>query len=134
MGAQDFDTYYTCRLDVDEGSDKKKRTLLPLVAIMHGSRNFGQGGGGSGPTARKQPGQRFYFSSQLILQFTEGSNGFIAEKTLLFQGSRGDPTFYSGGGGGPTFSRGEMHINCDFPGGSRPPTPPPSLWIRTWPC
>ena len=29
----------------------------------------------------------------------------------------------SRGGGGPTFSRGEMHINCDFPGGYRLPIP-----------
>ena len=27
-------------------------------------------------TARKQPGQRFYFSYQLILQFTEGVQWF----------------------------------------------------------
>ena len=41
------------------------------------------------------------FSPQLILQFTEGSNGFIAEKTILilYQGSRGGPLFSTGGGG-----------------------------------
>ena len=46
-------------------------------------------------------------SPQLILQFTEGSNGFIAEKTILilYQGSRGGPLI-SRGGGCPTFSRG----------------------------
>ena len=29
------------------------------------------------------------------------------------------------GGGGPTFSRGEMHFTCNFPGGYRPPIPSP---------
>ena len=47
------------------------------------------------------------FSPQLILQFKEGSNGFIAEKTILilYKGSRGGPLFLEGGGC-PTFSRG----------------------------
>ena len=64
-----------------------------------------EGGWGPGPTVRKQSEQRL-FSPQLILQFTEGSNGFITEKTILFQGFRGDPTFsrgvqlFSTGGGG----------------------------------
>ena len=42
------------------------------------------------------------FSPQLILQFKEGSNGFIAEKTILIlcKGSRGGPLFSGGGGGG----------------------------------
>ena len=37
-----------------------------------------------------------FFSPQLILQFTGGSNGFITEITILFQGSRGGPTFSRG--------------------------------------
>ena len=32
--------------------------------------------------------------------YRRGSNGFITEKTILFQVSRGGPTFSSGGGGG----------------------------------
>ena len=89
--------------------------------------------GGPGPMARKQPGQRFFFcffSPQLIYSLQKGSNGFITEKTILFQGSRGGPTF-SGGRGGPASSGGvqilisiEPHITCDFPGGSGPPIPP----------
>ena len=61
-----------------------------------------------------------------------------SKNTIIFQGSRGGPTFSGGGGGGgPTFSRGggggwgsnclfpiETHITCDFPGGSGPPVPP----------
>ena len=93
---------------------------------MHGSRNpclgvqarrpensqrgFFLGGGGGGGSVLN-----LFYS----LHFTEGSNGFITEKTILSQGSRG----------GPTFSRGaqmlisiETHITCDFSGdeGSRP--------------
>ena len=82
---------------------------------MRGSRNLCRGR--AGPTARKQPGQRFFFVSfffffffvQLILQFTAGVRWFYyttAEKTILFQGSGGGPTFprgvqlFPGGGGG----------------------------------
>ena len=79
------------------------------------------------------------FSPQLILQFIEGSNGFIAEKAILilYQGSRGSLIF-QGGGGCPTFSRGvQMLISIEtlialviFQGGGvRTPIP---LWIRTW--
>ena len=45
----------------------------------------------------------FFFSPQLILQ---KSNGQISKKSIIFQGSRGGPTFSRGVGGGPTFSRG----------------------------
>ena len=97
-----------------------KKTLLPLVAIMRESRNVCQGKG-AGPTARKQPGQRFYFCSQLILQFTEGVQWFYYRENFTFPRiQRGSNIFQ----GGPTFSRGKMHITCDFPGGSRPSIPP----------
>ena len=59
--------------------------------------------------------------------YRRGSNGFITEKTILFQGSRGGPTFSSGGGGGVQLLPGgrgvqilisiEPHITCDFRGG-----------------
>ena len=59
----------------------------------------------------------------------------LLQRNLLFQGSRGDPTFSRGGGGCPTFfPRGggvlmvifiETHITCDFLGGSGPLPPPP---------
>ena len=58
---------------------------------MSGSRNFCQ----------------FYLVLSLFYSLKRGSNGFIAEKTILilYKGSRGGPLF-SGGGGCPTFSRG----------------------------
>ena len=47
--------------------------------------------GGPGPMARKQHGQRFFSVFFLVLNLfyslQEGSNGFITEKTILFQGS-----------------------------------------------
>ena len=71
------------------------------------------------------------FSPQLILQFKEGSNGFIAEKTvlLLYQGSRGGPLFSRGsknfkGGGVQMLISIETHIRtCYFPGGGGGPDP-----------
>ena len=61
-----------------------------------------EGGGGPGQMARKQPGQRFFFILVLNLFYSlqRGSNGLFTEKTLLFQGSRGGPTFFGGGGVG----------------------------------
>ena len=73
-----------------------------------------RGGGGRGPTARKQSGQCF-FSHQLI--------------STYFTVYRVDPMFLlQRGGGGPTSSRGwgvskETHITCDFPGGGEVQTP-----------
>ena len=53
---------------------------------MRGSRNFCQ----------------FYLVLSLFYSIKRGSNGFIAEKTLLilYKGSRGGPLFSRGGGGG----------------------------------
>ena len=85
---------------------------------------------------------QFYLVLSLFYSLQRGSNGFIAEKTILilYQGSRGIPLFSRGGGmsnffqgGCQTFSRGrlqmlislETHIRtCYFPGGVRTPYPP----------
>ena len=56
--------------------------------------------------------------------YRRGSNGFITEKTILF-GSRGGPTFSSGGV--QILIAIEPHITCDFPGRGgevRTPCPP----------
>ena len=92
-------------------------------------------------------GSRDFCQSYLVLSLfyslQRGSNGFIAEKTILilYQGSRGDPLF-SRGWGYQTFSSGvgggvqmlislETHVRtCYFPGGMSGPHIP--LWIRTW--
>ena len=62
---------------------------------MRGSRNLCQ----------------FYLVLSLFYSLKRGSNGFIAEKTILilYKGSRGGPLFSGGGGGGGVsnfFSRG----------------------------
>ena len=77
------------------------------------------GGGveGPGPPDSKTLGQRFcYFCCFLVLtfnlfnSFTEGTDPrvpwFIFLKTIIFQGSRGRPTFY-GVGEGSNFFPGE---------------------------
>ena len=58
---------------------------------MRGSRNFCQ----------------FYLALSLFYSLKRGSNGFIAEKTvlILYKGSRGGPLF-SGGGGVQLFPGG----------------------------
>ena len=97
--------------------------------------------GAGGNMSRSRNFCQFYLVLSLSYSLKRGSNGFIAEKTILilYKGSRGGPLF-SGGGGCPTFSGGwgvqmlisiETHIRtCYFPGGvSGPPIP---LWIRTW--
>ena len=67
-----------------------------------------------------------YLVLSLDYSLQRGSNGFIAEKTILilYQGSRVDPLFSGGGGGVSNFFQGvqmlisiESHIRtCYFPG------------------
>ena len=57
---------------------------------MRGSRNFSQ----------------FYLVLSLFYSLKRGSNGFIAEKTILI--------LYKGSRGGPLFSEGGVQL---FPGG-----------------
>ena len=66
------------------------------------------------------------FSPQLILL---KSKLLISKKPIIFQGSRGGPTFSSGvqlfpGGGSKCVFPIETYITCDFPGGVRTPCPP----------
>ena len=103
---------------------------------MRRSRKFFQGGkwgggGGGGGLWLRHDGQKtiwttlFVLVLNLIYSLQRGSNGFYNyRETMLFQGSRGSPTF----------SRGvqmlisiETHMTCDFPGGgggSDPLSPP----------
>ena len=52
-----------------------------------------------GPTARKQSRQRFYFSSQLTLQFTEGVQWFYNRENFTFPRIQGGSNIFQGGGG-----------------------------------
>ena len=80
---------------------------------MRGSRNFCQ----------------FYIVLSLFYSLQRGSNGFIAEKTLLilYQGSKGGPLFSRGGGVSNFFQGVQMQVSlethirtCYFPGGGGP--------------
>ena len=72
-----------------------------MYNIMRGSQEFLTGGGGGVQIET-------FFSPQLILQREGGGgNGFIAEKTILSQGSRGGPTF-----SGEVHARGDPNANC----------------------
>ena len=85
---------------------------------MRGSRNFCQ----------------FYLVLSLFYSLKRGSNGFIAEKTILilYQGSRGGPLLsrggvqlFPGGGGVQMLISVETNIRtCYFQGGVRTPFPP----------
>ena len=103
---------------------------------MHGSRDF----------------CKSYLDLSLFYSLPRGSNGFIAEKTILilYQGSRGDSLFSRGGGVSNFFQGGvgvqmlislETHVRtcyfpgggaCYFPEGGMVYGPPITLWIRTW--
>ena len=89
-------------------------------------QDFFQGGGGSCPMARKQPGQRFFFcvcvfSLQLILQYTEGIQWFYYIENYIFPKDQEGIQHFPGGGV-QLFSGGgvqmlisiETHIICDF--------------------
>ena len=80
---------------------------------MRGSRNFCQ----------------FHLVLSLFYSLKRGSNGFIAEKIILYQGSRGGPLysgggvsnfFWVGGGGVQMLISIETHIRTYFPGGGCP--------------
>ena len=102
---------------------------------MRRSRIFCWGGGGEGVQTDGQKNSLnnffsvFFFSPQLILQFTEGVQWLvITEKTILFEKSRGVQHLT----GEVQLLPGvqmlisiETHITCDFSGGVRTPIPPP---------
>ena len=87
--------------------------------------------------ARIQDFCQFYLVLSLFYSLQSGSNGFIAEKTILilYQGSRGGPLFSRGGGVSNLFSRGiQMLISietqirtCIFQGDVQTPYPPLDL-------
>ena len=90
---------------------------------MRGSRNFCQ----------------FYLILSLFYSLQRGSNGFIAEETILIlhHGSRGGPLFPGGvsklfqGSPNANFYR-NPYTYLLFSGGGGVAGPPIPLWIRTW--
>ena len=84
----------------------------------------GGGGGGVQVSLTKKSSDNVFF---LVLSVKWS----ISKKSIIYQGSRGGPTFsrggsnfFQGGGGSNCLFPIETHITCDFPGGSGPPVPP----------
>ena len=65
----------------------------------------------------------FILVLNLFYSLQRGSNGLITEKALLFQGSRGGPTFSRGGV--QLFPGGKCILLAIFQGGTDPLSPPP---------
>ena len=82
---------------------------------------------GSRPDGKKTAWTTFFLVLILFYSLQRGSNGFIAEKTILSKGSRGGPNFSKGGI--QMLISIETHITYDFLGGGGDPLSP--LWIRT---
>ena len=82
-----------------------------LPAVMHGSRNFFQGG--PGLAARLLSGQRFLFFLVLNL-FYSLQRWFYYRENYTFPRIQRGSNIFQGGGGGPTFSRGvQMLISIE---------------------
>ena len=83
-----------------------------ILVLNCGKRNKFQGGGVQDWRPENSLNNGFFLILSLIYSFQRESNGFIIEKTLLFQGSSGVQHF-SGGGGSNIFQGGSNF----FPGG-----------------
>ena len=80
---------------------------------------FFSGGGGPGPTTRKQSGQLVL---NLFYSLQRGPMVLLKRKLYFSKDPEGVQHFP--GGGGATFSAKETHVTCDFPGVSGPPILP----------
>ena len=86
----------------------KKACADPGIFVRGGGGGGGGAGGGPGQSDKKSSNNVFFlffgvfFSAQLNYS-TEVKWWSISKKSIIFQGSRGGPTFSRGG---PTFSRG----------------------------
>ena len=108
-----------------------------FILLIHARiQDFSSGGGGGGVqvSLTKKALTTFFFL--LVLSLFSEVKWSISNKSIIFQGSRGGPTFsmrvqlFPGGGGGGGGGGSnclfpiETHMTCDFPGGSGPPVPP----------
>ena len=85
-------------------------------------------GGGPGQSDKKSSDVFLFVFFLSSAYFTE-VKWSISKKPIIFQGSRGGPTFSRGGGGGGLncLFPIETHITCDFSvGGGPDPLSPPS--------
>ena len=99
-------------LDVNEGLDKKNNTFTS--SCHHAQvQKFLSGGGGGGVQARWPENSLdnvfFYFSSQLILQFTEGIQWFFYRENFTFPRIQRVSNIFQGRGS--NFFHGENAYN-----------------------
>ena len=97
-------------------------TYTEMFAYRHAASTFYQLQWGFGGRRQHARIQGFFVS--LFYSLQRGSNGFIAEKTILilYQGSRGGPLFAKGG---PNANFFKTHVRtCYFPGGCPDPLSP----------
>ena len=97
-------------------------------------QDFCQGGVGGGAWwPENSLDNVFFLVLSLFYSLQRGSNAFIAEKTILSQGSRGVQHFpggsnlFQGGRGGPNAYFYRNPYNVIFQGASEPPIPPLDL-------
>ena len=103
---------------------------------------FVRGGGGGGGGQVSLTKKALFFSPQLMTTFFLVLSFFCRSQMVDFKenymyhvlrfrrgsnNSQGGSNFFQGEGGGGSncLFPIENHITCDFPGGSRPPVPPP---------
>ena len=86
---------------------------------------FQEGGGVQVRRPENSLDNFFFYPSTYFTVYRGGSNVFITEKTILFQESRGGPTFLIGRGSNFFFLliSKETPKTCDFQGGPDPPPP-----------
>ena len=99
--------YHGCNNKKRSGSDKA-RTCKPSISsqalCMRGSRNFRQGGVHVSLTEKALT--TFFLSSAYFTEFKWS----ISKNSIIFQGSRGGPTFSRGGGGSNFFQGGGIQL------------------------
>ena len=132
---------------------KKSKSWTPLpkhYAVPCAYPGIFVRGGGSRSSDKKSSDNFFFFFFLSTADFTD-VKWSISKKSIIFQGSRGGPTFSGGGGGGVQLFPGgsnclfpiEIHITCDFPDPlSRPMDPhcqpeeifyfKVSQWLHSW--
>ena len=91
------------KISIQLSSIYKRTIYIVFHARIQEFSSGGGGGGGVQVSLSKKALTTFFFLSSAY--FTE-FKWSISKKSIIFQGSRGGPTFSRGGGGGPTFSKG----------------------------
>ena len=84
-----------------------QKTRPGTAGHAHAQNQEFSSGGVQVSLTKKSSDNVFFFKSSAYFTEVKWS---ISKKSIIFQGSRGGPTFSRGGGGGPTFSRGGVQL------------------------